>query len=124
LFITRISSAPVRKRDGLKSATLLQAEDAAGSDLAVTWVDVEPGAAQAVHRHGSQQVYVIVRGQGRMRVGEEQSDVGAGDLVFIPSDAPHGVTNSGAEALTYVSAATPTFSITDLYDSGPLAPAN
>ncbi len=37
-----------------------------------------------------------------------------------PPRALHGIVNSGAGTLTYVYCSTPTFSITDLYDTGEL----
>lgn len=63
---------------------------------------------------------MIVAGTGRMRVADEQRDVSAGDLVFVPPRALHGIVNSGAGTLTHVSCSTPTFSITDLYGTGQL----
>ncbi len=62
---------------------------------------------------------MIIAGTGRMRVADEERDVSAGDLVFVPPRALHGIVNSGAGTLTYVSCATPTFSLTDFYDTRP-----
>lgn len=73
----------------------------------VTWVTVEPGAEQVSHSLEPEQVYVVVGGAGRMRVGADERDVAAGDCVHVPSGTTHGVTNTGEEALEYVSAATP-----------------
>jgi mannose-6-phosphate isomerase-like protein (cupin superfamily) len=103
--------APALSRgDGVVSH-LLHSEgdgkDGTDTDLTVTWVDVEPGESQVVHSHEPEQVYVIVAGKGRMRVGDEERDVGAGDAVHIPSKAEHGIENTGEETLEYVSAATP-----------------
>ncbi len=120
MFVSSARAAPVRTRHGLRSTILLQAGDTRDAALAVTWVDVQPGAEQEPHSHDPQQVYVIVAGAGRMRVADEVRDISAGDLVFVPSRAPHGIVNTTAETLTYISSATPTFSITDLYDTGQL----
>jgi len=118
VFVTSGEEARVGERPGLRSRVLLQAGDEAAADLAVTWVEVAPGAAQAPHAHAPQQVYVVVSGSGRMLVGDEERDVGAGDLVFVPPAERHGITNTGAGTLIYVSAATPAFSVTDLYERG------
>lgn len=120
MFVRTAAQAHRRERDGLVSRVLIQEGDLAESALTVTWVDVRPGASQAPHDHAPQQVYVIVRGEGCMRVGKDEHDVRQGDLVFVPSNVTHGITNTGADTLTYVSAATPAFQVTDLYDSGPL----
>lgn len=120
MFVRNKTQAPHRERRGLKTQILLQSGDVAGTDLTVTWVDVAPGSAQALHRHGPEQVYIVVAGQGRMQVGEEDREVVAGDLVHVPPDVPHGITNTGDQALSYLSAATPAFSQTAFYDEGNL----
>src|SRR3977135_3472152 len=118
MYVKDLSNAPKRELEGLVSHILLEEGDAAGGELSITWVDVEPGAQQPPHSHGPQQVYVITRGSGRMRVGNDEHDVTTGHLVFIPPDTEHGIVNTGNETLTYVSAATPSFPFTDMYEAG------
>ncbi len=117
MIIRRKGTASQRTTGGLTSHVLLEKGDGADSRLAVTWVDVAPGGAQKPHRHEPEQVYVIVRGQGRMVVDDAERDIGEGDLVFVPPNALHGIRNTGEQTLTYVSASTPTFGITALYDA-------
>lgn len=82
----------------------------------MTWVDVPPGAEQRVHSHeDAEQVYVIVRGHGRMQVAGDVEEVGEGDLIFIPPAAQHSICNDGSETLVYVSAASPPVSMAELY---------
>ena len=100
----------------------MDAGDLGSRNIAVTWVDVPPGAEQRSHSHpDSEQVYVIVRGRGRMSVAGDVEEVGEGDLVFIPPSTQHGITNDGTETLMYVSAASPPFSMEELY-AAELAP--
>jgi mannose-6-phosphate isomerase-like protein (cupin superfamily) len=95
----------------------MDAGDLGARNLSVTWVDVPPGAEQRLHSHeDSEQVYVIVRGRGRMYVSGDDEDVGEGDLVFIPPATDHGITNDGSETLVYVSAASPPVSMEELYE--------
>ncbi len=121
LFKRGKREAPVRRISGLTSYILLQQGDVASDNLAITWVDVEPGSGQQPHRHSPEQVYVITQGQGRMQVGEEYVDAEVGDMVFIPPDTVHSMTNTGSETLTYVSASTPAFDLKALYDTGELS---
>jgi mannose-6-phosphate isomerase-like protein (cupin superfamily) len=121
MYVSDRSSAPKRELDGLVSHILLEEGDAPGGELSITWVDVEPGAEQKPHSHGPQQVYVITRGTGRMKVGDDERDVSEGQMVFIPPETQHGIVNTGEGVLTYVSAATPAFPVTDLYDAGQLS---
>jgi mannose-6-phosphate isomerase-like protein (cupin superfamily) len=121
MYVTDLSSAPKREIDGLVSHILLEKGDAPAGELSVTWVEVAPGSEQKPHSHDPQQVYVITRGQGRMKVGDEEREVHEGQMVFIPPNQEHGIVNTGQETLTYVSAATPAFPVTDLYDAGQLS---
>jgi len=114
------SEARRRERDGLVSSILLQRGDVPGDRLAITWVDVAPGSRQSPHRHGPEQVYVIIKGKGLMRVGDEEQEVSAGDLVWIPPDAPHGIENRSSNVLSYISASAPAFDLEALYDTGEL----
>ena len=108
-----------RERDGLVSHILLHAGDIPETQLTVTWVDVDPGSAQRSHSHAAEQVYVVVRGWGRMKVGDEERVAASGDLIRIPPDALHGIENPSDEVLTYVSAATPTIDWEAFYDANP-----
>ena len=120
MFRRNRSEAPRRERDGLVSRILLHDGDLPGARLTVTWVDVDPGSGQRPHSHAPEQVYVIVRGRGRMKVGDEELLVVEGDLIYIPPDALHGIENLADEVLTYVSAATPAVDWEAFYDTGPL----
>jgi mannose-6-phosphate isomerase-like protein (cupin superfamily) len=106
----------VEERGRLRSHFLMDAGDLGSRNMTVTWVDVPPGAEQRAHSHEeSEQVYVIVRGRGRMEVAGDVEEVGEGDLVFIPPATQHGIVNDGSETLVYVSAASPPVSMAELY---------
>jgi mannose-6-phosphate isomerase-like protein (cupin superfamily) len=114
--VRRLSEAAVEERGRLRSHFLLDAGDLGSRNLAVTWVDVPPGAEQRAHSHPeSEQIYVIVRGTGRMSVAGDSEPVGEGDLIFIPPAAEHGIVNDGSETLVYISAASPPVSMAELY---------
>ena len=122
MFTRHKDSAPRRERIGLTSILLLARGDVAGDQLAATWVDVAPGGRQIPHHHPEVQIYIIVAGRGRMRMGDEWKEVEAGELIHVPSEAMHGIENTGDIVLSYVSAATPAFDFTEAYDRGQLQP--
>lgn len=39
--------------------------------------------------HGEDEVYVVTAGRARIRVGDEDRDVGPGSVVFVPARVPH-----------------------------------
>jgi len=109
LHVLRINSSPRYKRDDITSY-LLVSEDTCGSkNLSITVVEMEPGGTQHVHSHEPEQMYYIMEGSGLMTVGEERRQVEAGECVFIPSFARHGLENTGGAVLRYLSAASPSF---------------
>lgn len=61
----------------------------------------EPGQEQAGHRHAvGDKLYYVLAGHGRVRVGDDERDVRAGDLVCAPAGDEHAVRNPGPERLT------------------------
>jgi mannose-6-phosphate isomerase-like protein (cupin superfamily) len=120
LFRRNRSEAPRREREGLVSHILLHEGDLPETRLTVTWVDVAPGSGQRPHSHTPEQVYVVVRGQGKIKVGDEELLVVEGDLNYIPPGTLHGIQNLSDQVLTYVSAATPAVDWEAFYDTGPL----
>ena len=110
MFIQKVEGSPLNERGGQLSYLLLDRGQFGSSRLSVTWVEGKPGSEQQIHAHeANEQVYVIVRGRGLMRVGDEQESVEAGDLVFIPPKTDHAIRNVGDEPLVYVSATSPPF---------------
>jgi mannose-6-phosphate isomerase-like protein (cupin superfamily) len=108
--IQPLDTAPVNERGGQRSHLLLAAGQFGSENLAITWLEGEPGSMQAVHGHpDNEQVYVIVRGRGVMQVADEMEEVGEGTLVFIPPRAAHAIKNTGQEPLVFVSATSPPF---------------
>jgi len=56
----------------------------------------EPGQEQTPHSHrGSDKVYYVIEGTARLRIGDDEREVGAGCAALAPADLPHAVTNPG-----------------------------
>ena len=62
---------------------------------------IVPAGGQTIeHRHlQTEEIYYFVAGRGRMRLGDDESDVAAGDCVVIPPGTPHKLFN-GEDATT------------------------
>ena len=55
---------------------------------------LEPGQAQKVHAHeGSDKIYYLLEGKGRITVGSQEKELQAGDITLAPSGDVHGVVN-------------------------------
>ena len=106
----RLEDSPVNHRGGQASHLLLAPGQFDTKNLAITWVEGEPGSEQPMHAHPeNEQAYVIVKGRGLMRVGSEAEEVEAGNMVLVPPGADHSIKNLGDGALVFISATSPPF---------------
>ena len=56
----------------------------------------EPGQEQTAHSHaGSDKVYYVIEGIGRIQIGAEERDAPAGTAALAPAGVPHAVRNPG-----------------------------
>jgi uncharacterized RmlC-like cupin family protein len=102
-----LTNAPINRRGG-QNSYLLQKQGQFGSrNLVVTWVDCEPGGEQQMQVHeAEEQVYVVVRGHGLMKTGDEEQNVSAGTLIFVrpapltPSATPAMIRSPSSRRLT------------------------
>jgi len=66
----------------------------------------EPGQEQKGHVHGDQdKIYLVLEGQGRFSVGDEQRVLSAGEGTLAPAGETHGVmnhTNAPLRVLVFV----------------------
>lgn len=103
----------------------------AGSLAARLW-RLRPGQASTRHRHALQEeLYVLLEGRGRIRVGDESLELGLLDALLVEPDTVRQVFNdTDAEALWLVAGAPPEAANTlemseaqlrSLYPEGPRA---
>ncbi len=119
--IAKRELSPRYKRDKTESFLLASSKTTDSKNLCVTLVEMEPGGFQHVHSHKPEQVYYILEGEGLMTVGADECAVKAGDCIFIPSQAKHGLKNIKETMLKYVSAASPSFTVEECEEFWPLA---
>jgi methionyl-tRNA synthetase len=65
---------------------------------------LEPGGRSVFHRHHEREIFVIVKGRGRLSVdGQDMGEFGAGDSIYLRSFAGHALLNlSATEAMEFV----------------------
>jgi mannose-6-phosphate isomerase-like protein (cupin superfamily) len=62
---------------------------------------LEPGQAQKAHTHdGQDKIYMVLNGQAKVKVGNDEQILAKNQIVIAPSGEDHGVTNPGPERLT------------------------
>jgi mannose-6-phosphate isomerase-like protein (cupin superfamily) len=80
---------------------------------------VPPGGQTAEHYHPrSEEIYYFVAGAGRMRLGEHEGPVTAGECVVIAPGTPHKLWAAGAEPLVLLCCCAPPYSDADTVMTG------
>jgi len=75
---------------------------------------VPPGGATEEHLHRiTEELYLFMRGMGRMRLGDDERDVRPGDCVVIPPGERHKIWNTGDEPLVLLCCCAPAYSHED-----------
>ena len=55
------------------------------------WGYLEGPAAMEGHAHAHEEVYIVIKGEGVVTVGEEEAEVTPGDVIEIPPDIYHTI---------------------------------
>jgi quercetin dioxygenase-like cupin family protein len=58
-------------------------------DLSVGLYVLPAGGEDGQSPHTEDEVYHVIAGRGRLRVGDEDRPVSAGSIIFVPADAEH-----------------------------------
>jgi mannose-6-phosphate isomerase-like protein (cupin superfamily) len=80
---------------------------------------VLPGQETVEHYHRTtEEVYLFTGGEGRMRLGDEEADVRAGDAVVIAPGVRHKLWNTGSQPLVLLCCCAPPYRDSDTVLSG------
>ena len=58
-------------------------------DLSAGLYVLEAGVADPQNPHAEDEIYVVMRGRARFRVGAEEQEVGPGAVLFVPARVEH-----------------------------------
>src|ERR1043165_9653531 len=72
------------------------------------------GGSTQEHYHGkTEEIYLILAGEGRMRIEGEMAEVKAGDAIAIPPGKKHKLWNTGQETLSLLCCCAPGYEHSD-----------
>ena len=60
-----------------------------GERLTLGLIELEPDAVLPEHRHGNEQLGMVIEGSITFRIGSERETLGPGGVYRIPSNVPH-----------------------------------
>lgn len=65
-------------------------------------LELPPGTELAARHHAPQEIYFIRSGIGELRLGDETRRVKPGDVIYIPENTLHGISNPGTTRLEFL----------------------
>jgi mannose-6-phosphate isomerase-like protein (cupin superfamily) len=100
--------------DGSRIRELAGPSWTAARNQSLAEATVPAGSETIEHLHReSEEIYYFTSGSGRMRLGEEESDVTAGDCVVIPPGTPHKLWAGAGEPLVLLCCCSTAYSDAD-----------
>jgi mannose-6-phosphate isomerase-like protein (cupin superfamily) len=116
MLVRRLADAPVEEWHQLRSRILMDAGELGSRHLSVCWLEVAAGAEQELHSHEeAEQVYVVVRGSGRMTVAGDSQDVAEGDMVLVPPATDHAIAGGPNASLAFISVQSPPVTLSEVF---------
>jgi mannose-6-phosphate isomerase-like protein (cupin superfamily) len=107
-------AAPFTTADGSTIRELLSHRNSCLRNQSLAEATLPPGGRTREHYHPqAEEIYVILRGSGRVRVGEEERDVGPWDAVAIPPGVRHVIWNMGEGELVFLCCCAPGYEHAD-----------
>jgi mannose-6-phosphate isomerase-like protein (cupin superfamily) len=100
-----VSGARVIARDGLPATSIAREleGDEASVGVSLILIDAPPGRGPSLHRHEYEEIFVVQEGRATFFAGDEEREVGGGEIVIVPAGTPHRFVNSGDGPLRQVS---------------------
>jgi quercetin dioxygenase-like cupin family protein len=71
-------------------------------DSAVGYFEVEPGNALPTHTDSAEEVLLCLEGRVEVTLGNERSQMLAGEMALVPAIVPHALRNGGTETVRIV----------------------
>lgn len=81
---------------------LSSVNDNVESRYSLAWAKVPVGKTTIKHAMKTTEVYLILKGKGKMCINDEVEEVGVYDTIYIPPNAVQCIENVGEEELEFI----------------------
>ena len=106
----RNDARPYVTKDGSVIRELFHPVQHGGGRMSLAEALLQPGRTTIPHRHlGSEELYHVLSGLGRMRLAGKEYDLAPGDTVRIAPGELHSLANTGEEDLVILCLCTPPY---------------
>jgi len=63
------------------------------TEFGCIWVVVDPGCTVDAHDHNEEEAFIVVSGRAQVTISGQQTELGTGDVAYIPRFSPHQISN-------------------------------
>lgn len=113
--IARGQCRPFTTEDGSEIRELLAHRNSAIRNQSLAEATLRAGQKTRAHYHPkAEEIYYILHGQGRMRLGGMEREVGPGDAIAIPPGTPHQISQTGNDDLIFLCCCAPGYEAEDV----------
>jgi len=115
MHVSRLDAVePFVTKDGSEIRELVGPAWTPARNQSLAEATVPPGGATTAHFHPrAEELYLFTAGTGRLRVGDEEREVAAGDCAVIPAGTEHKLWNTGGVPMTLLCCCSPAYSHED-----------
>lgn len=113
---SREDAEPFTTKDGSTIRVVLDHEAGGAANQSLAEASLGPGQATERHYHArTEEIYVLLEGEGEMEVEGDRSHVGPGDAILIPAGAWHQIRATGSGPLRLLCCCAPPYSHDDTF---------
>jgi len=73
-----------------------------GKNFAMRRFTIQPGGGMPLHTNTVEHEQYVLRGQARIRIGDDEYEVSAGNVIFIPQNVQHSYSAFGEEPFEFI----------------------
>ena len=92
---------PRKYTSGALRQVLIGRDDGA-TQVELRFFTIPVGGASALEHHPHEHAIMVLRGHAEVRLGDERTDAGPGDVVFVSADEVHQLRALGEEPLEFL----------------------
>lgn len=98
--LSGVPATPQKAGKGVSMQMLLSLDEV--PNFAMRCFSIEAGGHMPHHTNTVEHEQFVLSGRARVRVGDESFEAKAGDILYIPANAPHSYETIGDEAYTFL----------------------
>jgi len=87
---------------GTTRFTSLATPSRGSSETSVWQVEIEPGTPATPHRLTREELFVVLEGEARVRIGGIEQTAGVGDAIAVPADEPFEIVAASTSTLRMI----------------------